>query len=454
MKPPPSLLARIVLRLSLATLAAIVCAYAVLWWQFQSITGALRETSLIESARAIARAVHIGADGTPVLDLPATMLTAYRESGGRDGFAVRDRTDGSVLFAAGAEAGPLPPIVADDEDGSLYQYNPDGPGPALFVGEALPFQAGDRKLAVQVIERSSDYEDLIKTILIDFFEDGGWMAGPFLLLLLLVSILTVHGTLRPLHRLSQRLEGFGPSTISQRLPLTDVPREILPLVKAVNDALERLEEGFRMERDFTTDAAHELRTPLAVLMAHVDTLSDRATAKALGTDIDAMAHLVDQLLRVARAEIMVVDADCQADLAGTARDVCAYLAPLAIRMGRSLEVEAPDQPIAIRGQGDAIFHAIRNLVDNALRHTPSGTTVTVTASSTPPRLSVRDHGPGVPPENRHLMFRRFWRANRRVSGAGLGLAIVQRTMQAHDGQVTYEDAPDGGAIFTLVFPEL
>ncbi len=453
MRPPPSLLGRIILRLSLATLAAIVCAYAVLWWQFQSITGSLREGSLIDTARIIASAVRTDETGRPALDLPAKMLASYANSEGRHGFSVRDRTDGSLLFAAGAETGPVPSLLPDDEDGVLYQYNPDGPGPTSYFGEAYPFKLAGRSLAVQVVQLSSDYQALIETILADFFEDGGWMAGPFLLLLLLVSILTVRGTLAPLTRLSQRLESVGPSTVNLRLPTDDVPREVLPLVRAVNNAFERLDEGFRMEREFTADAAHELRTPLAVLTAHVDTLEDRAVAKALRDDIDVMAHLVEQLLRVARAEVLLVDDDEKTDLAGVARDVCAYLAPMVIRMNRRLEVDAPETPVPVRGQEDAVFHAVRNLVDNALRHTPAGTTVTVTIAEHPPRLSVRDHGPGVPADQRDAVFRRFWRADRRVQGAGLGLSIVQRTMHAHGGTATYEEAPDGGAVFSIIFPE-
>lgn len=453
LKSPPSLMGRIVLRLSLATLAAIVCAYGWLWLVFQNTTGTLRDQSLIEAARTIALALAPTADGEVGLGLAPQVLAAYGESGHVHGFAVRDRDTGRTLYAAGAEAGPVPAHVDDDEDGSLYQYDPDGPGPQSYFGEAFPVRVGDRRLVVQVVRLGSDYQGLVETVVGDFFEDGGWLAAPFLLLLLGVSILTIRGAVAPLRALSRQAETIGPNATDIRLPCQGVPREILPLVQAVNNALERLEEGFRVQREFTADAAHELRTPLAVLTAHIDTLKDQQVAGSLRRDLAGMTHLVEQLLRVARVEALSVAPTDQADLGELARDVAAYLAPMAIRSGRTIEVDAPDAPVTVRGQPDALFHAVRNLVDNALRHTPVGTAVVLSVAAAPPTLAVRDHGPGIPAERRPDIFKRFWRSDRRTAGAGLGLAIVLRTMQAHGGSVAVEDAADGGARFRLVFPE-
>jgi signal transduction histidine kinase len=450
-KTPPSLMGRIVLRLSLATITAIICAYGWLWFEFQSTTGSLRDKSMIETARMIVEAVKPG-EGGLLLKLPTTLIAAYSNSNGAHGFAVKDRDSGTILFSAGANVGPIPGKVEDDEDGSLYQYDPDGPGPANYFGEALPFRVGERRLLVQVVRLGSNYQELIETVLADFFEDGGWLAAPFLMLLLLVSILTIRSTLKPLRELSQMAEGIGPFTTELRLPHAGVPREVLPLVGAVNNALDRLEEGFRRQRDFTADAAHELRTPLAVLAAHIDTLPDRATATALRRDLDGMTHLVEQLLRIARAETLVVKPSDHADLADLACDVAAYLAPMAIRSDRMVEVEAPDEPVVVHGQSDALFHAMRNLVDNALKHTPAGTTVTLTVEADPPTVLVRDQGQGIPVEQRSVIFQRFWRAERQTSGSGLGLAIVQRTMNAHGGSISVEDAEGGGAQFRMVFP--
>ncbi|MBR9970565.1 sensor histidine kinase [Magnetospirillum sulfuroxidans] len=453
LKSPPSLMGRIVLRLFLATLAAVIFAYGWLWVMFQTTTGNLRDQSLIETARTIIHAVKADPDGKVRVDLPDTLIASYAQSKGVHGFAVRDRLSGLTLFAVGADVGPLPAKIDEDEDGSLYQYDPDGPGPESYFGEAFPFQLGPNRLVVQVVRLGSDYQELIETVITDFFEDGGWLAGPFLLLLMGVSILTIRGTLAPLRSLSQQAETIGPNATDIRLPRQGVPREVLPLVSAVNNALERLEDGFRLQREFTADAAHELRTPLAVLTAHIDTLTDPAIAAPLRRDLESMTHLVEQLLRVARVEALVVTPSDRADLGEIACNVAAYLALVAIRSGRTIEVDAPDQPVLVHGQADALFHAVRNLVDNALRHTPIGTAVILTALADPPTLFVRDHGTGIAVERRADIFKRFWRSDRRTAGAGLGLAIVQRTLEAHGGAVLIEDAEGGGAQFRLVFPK-
>lgn len=452
-KPPqPSLLTRIVLRLTATTLIAIVLAYGGLWWEFKSTTGAVRDKSLIDAARTIAQSVEIDASGRLTVNLPAGHLRAYAESGDTHGFSVRDRDSGEILFAVGAATGPFPEKLDEDEDGSLYQYDPDGPGPLAFFGEAFPFTADHRQLVVQVVRLGSNYEALIETVLADAFDDGGWLAGPFLLVLLLVSIVTVRSTLAPLRDLSRQAEAINPQAADLRLPVDGVPCEILPLVLAVNSALDRLEEGFRVQRDFTADAAHELRTPLAVLTAHIDTLPDRQVAASLRRDVDTMSHLVEQLLRIAHAEALVIEPEDSADLCAIARDVAAYLAPMAIRDGRTLEVDAPENPVYVNGQTGALFHAVRNLADNALRYSARGDAVLLTVSADPPVLEVRDHGPGVPAALREKIFQRFWRSDRRTGGAGLGLAIVTRTMKTHGGDVTIHDAEGGGALFRMEFP--
>ncbi len=452
MSQPPSLLGRIVLRLSLTTLVAIVCAYAWLWKEFQTTTGNLRDKSLIETARTIAANTRLGQDGGIVVDLPSSMIAAYESSGGVHGFCVIDRDSKMIFLHAGAEVGPPPSLVDEDEDGSLYQYNLDGPGPSQYFGEAFPFRLGERRLLVQVVRSGSDYQVLIETVLADFFEDGGWLAGPFLLVLLLVSIVTIRSTLRPLRHLSRQAEAIGPRAADVRLPDKDVPREVMPLVCAVNNALERLELGFRRQREFTADAAHELRTPLAVLAAHIDTLPDKQTSVALRRDLDGMIHLVEQLLRIAKLEELVVPAGSSVDLTKLAGDVAAYMAPVAIGKGRMIALEAPEDPVVVHGQADALFHALRNVMENALRHTPLGTTVEISVAADPPSISVSDQGPGIPAAQRENVFKRFWRADRgSVSGTGLGLAIVRRTMDAHGGHIEIADARGGGAVVTLIF---
>jgi len=447
----PSLEGRIISRLTVTTLVAIILAYAFLWWDFQDTAGGLRARSMINAARQVAQGVTLDPQGNVRLTLPQAVLDGYRNSNGGHRFAVRDLSSNDILIEEGGAVGPVPGKLFEDEDGVLYQHDPDGPGPLTFFGEALPITVGSRSLVIQVERLGSNYEELMETMLADFIEDGGWATGPFLLILLGVSVMTIRRTLAPLRSLSQQAAAIGPTSTGLRLPRQDVPQEILPLVLAVNDALDRLDAGFRIQREFTADAAHELRTPLAILGASIDTLVPDDVACILRRDVDSMARLVEQLMRVAQMDNLVIADHEVVELNEVALRAAEWLAPLAIPAGRSLALNAADHPVMVRGNADAILNALRNLAENALRYTPRGQDVVLSVQADPPAISVRDFGSGVPENIRESIFWRFWRPERQEGGAGLGLAIVKRIMDVHGGQVTVTDAEGGGAVFTLLF---
>jgi signal transduction histidine kinase len=448
-RQPPAILWRIVVRLSLTTLIAIVMAYSWLWWKYHSVTEVMRDSHLIEQAASIRNQTLLLPDGRIVVDLPPVQLASYAESEGGLRFAVRDRASGAILVHAGEPVGPAPEM---GDGPRLYSRNPDGPGPVLMFGAALRLTTPMTELVIQVEESGSDFDAMTRSLIERFASEGGWLGAPFLFAMLLVSLVTIRNSLLPLKRLSRQASAIGPSNTSIRLPENEVPREILPLVHAINSALDRIETGFRIQRDFTADAAHELRTPLAVLRAHVETLPDPAARDALVRDVDSMTRLVSQLLAVARAEALTIAMDEQADLNAIAVDVGTFLAPMALGRQRLIEViEAPGKS-TVSANADAVFNALRNLVENALNHTPPGTTVTVRVNA-PSTLRVEDHGPGIPPELHDRIFQRFWRADRRESGSGLGLSIVREIMEAHGGRVEVSDNPGGGAVFSLVFPD-
>jgi signal transduction histidine kinase len=171
----------------------------------------------------------------------------------------------------------------------------------------------------------------------------------------------------------------------------------------------------------------------------------------LKADVARMNRLVEQLLNVARLDAIALDVSADVDLNQPARDVVASLAPWAVAQRRLIGFSAAEHPVMVRGNGYAIADAVRNLVENAVVHSPADAEVTV-AVHEDGRISVSDRGPGVPQEHRGHIFERFWRgAAQRTHGAGLGLPIVAEIMKAHGGKVTVDDAPDGGAVFNLAF---
>ena len=216
---------------------------------------------------------------------------------------------------------------------------------------------------------------LIDDIVADFYRNVGWITLPILLVLLVADIAIFRRALRPLRQASEIASHIGPTRTGLRLPTEEIPREVRPLVSAVNQALNRLEEGLRIQRDFTADAAHELRTPLAILRTRLDLLQDQKIGQALRQDVEGMAHIISQLLDIAELDAFVVDPSEKADLRAVTAEVAEFVAPLALAQGKDIALSGASEPVWVRGNPEMLARAIRNLAENAINHTAPATTV-------------------------------------------------------------------------------
>jgi signal transduction histidine kinase len=320
-----------------------------------------------------------------------------------------------------------------------------------MFGAAVETVVGKRTFFTQVEQQGAESEYLNEAVFEEFLTDGIWLQIPFLLMVLGVSVWMVNRAIVPLARVSQMAGSIGPASSNIRLPTTDIPREIVSLVRAMNSALDRLDHGLQVQREFNANAAHQLRTPLAVLLANIDTLSDTTIANRLRADVEHMSRIVSQLLLVARLETLAINLDEVMELNSATADIAASLAPLAIASSKSIELNQADHPIFVRGSNFALRAALENLIENAINHTRAGTSVRLRVTNRP-SIEVIDSGPGIPVEQRERIFERFWRADQSNSGAGLGLAIVERIMKVLHGSVSVADGPSGGALFALNFP--
>jgi len=245
--------------------------------------------------------------------------------------------------------------------------------------------------------------------------------------------------------LSSKFPVFGPDGIAAAIGAVNLD---ITERKRIEQALRESEEK---NREFASDAAHELRTPLAVFRASLDGLDAGEKTAVLRNEVDRMARLVEQLLALARLDSVTVTSDDKADIHAICVDVAAYLAPMAIKESRDIEVVGAEQPVIVRGNAAALEMAVRNLVENAIKYSSRGTTITIDVS-TDGAIRVLDIGLGIPTEFREKAFDRFTRLDRRGTGLGLGLAIVFRVVEGHGGTVDADENPAGGARFTIRVP--
>jgi signal transduction histidine kinase len=433
----PSLQSRLAWRLALVFAAVILATSLALFFHHRGVDTEIPADTLTRIVDHVVAGLSRGADGTARLDID--------EDDGSFDYAVV-AADGRTLLAS---ANPPASIAADGwPEGYLRRPGPSGDRIAAFTRADTAL--GHVEIRVELDSNPNrrglgplgrELRDEMLPILL-----------PTLLAALAIGALTLRGGLRPLQTLAREAAHITPAESERRLPVAGLPRELGPLVRAINAALDRLDQGFRAQRDFTADAAHQLRTPLAILAAHLDTLGDQAIAASLREDVARMSRLVEQLLLVAELEALTLKPDERADLSALAVEVAEAVAPLALARRRSIAVAGAEASVIVHGNHDALHQALRNLVENALNHTAEGTTVDIVVGTRPPRLTVSDHGPGVAATDRQMLFKRFWRADRgNGRGAGLGLAIVQRIVTAHGARVSVEDAAGGGATFIIEF---
>jgi two-component system, OmpR family, sensor histidine kinase QseC len=273
-------------------------------------------------------------------------------------------------------------------------------------------------------------------------------AGLSILLLAAVLLLTVRRLLRPLRETSAQALQIGPQQLSRRLDEQHLPTELKPLVQSFNQVLARLEQGFRSQQQFMENAAHELKTPLALLRGQIE-LGGAGQTQQLLDDVDHLARQVQQLLVLAEVSDRSTYQPESIHLLPLAREVIGFLAPLAAKRDVRLDLLFEDARTMVHGDRMALFVLLKNLLENALNFAPGGSAVTLSLRDR--GLSVRDQGPGIDPAHRPHVFERFWRnPERRHEGAGLGLAICHEIAVAHGWTLT-ANAHQPGAEFTLAF---
>lgn len=442
---PWSLTARLGWRLAAVMLVAIVLAAAAVAWRTISTIHDLDDSALQDQVRLVATQLPTSLDSSGQLNLAEGIVAPFKASdgdsifmifAGRQLVATSDATAAKRLLLFLPQ--PLRPEFLRLPKMSGHEHG--------MVG--LAADAGPWKIVV--LQGRAQTAVLLSSLVGNFLVASLWLLVPIGAATSLVGVLTLRRGLRPLRDVSAAAALVGPARPEARLPLAMLPIEVAPLVYAVNQALTRMEQALIVQRRFMADAAHSLRTPLAVLTARLDMLDEQPDNMPLRHDVDRMARLVGQLLRMARLEGAPLNVTHSVDLYAVAVEAISDLVPLALQRGVDIALLEGPSSIFAKGNHPALVLAVTNLIENALLYAPAGSAVEV-AVSRPANIIVTDQGPGVLLADRQRIFERFERGPSPSSGgAGLGLAIVAEIANAHGGSVHVTDGADGGAAFVLL----
>lgn len=443
----PSLALRLALAFSLSIIivaAAYLAVQMILGHRFANFVTA---ESLKGQTHDIADAIVVAYPGAR----PEVRLTGT-DAFGFDAFFANLKyrvleADGTVLASSdGSLDSLLPSVPMAMQDGFYTHAVIDG---VKFHVAAVRHRVADRQFLVQV-GRSDRFAELAQQAIAPAVNEAvGIIAVIAILVLSVLSFLGIRSVLHPIRRASDAARSVGQSNLAARLPVDGVPAEIRPLVVAVNEVLDRLEVAFDSQQRFFANAAHELKTPIALLRGQLEGADHAVSAQAL-RDVDAIARTVGQLLHIAEVSGGRHLQLKQVELVGLARQVAGFLYWRAERACVSIHILCDQRAVTITADEGELFVLLKNLVENAIDFSPAGGTVRIHLGAD--RMQVDDEGPGVPEEHRQKIFERFWRsAQGDRPGSGLGLAIVQEVAAAHGWDVGCRANAAGGASLEVVF---
>ncbi len=463
---PVSLSRVLAIRMTVVSACVSLLLMLVFLVHYLSNTAQLREATLTANTVAIANVLNKGAN-------PAA-LPLYRDYPQSYGFRVFDRRLLATRhILASANTRWLPAV----ERPAASKADPDGDGDVEGADlvesfeQSRPPQLKDDQVVSLLIHRGvlGGHKYWIQAYMIG---DPAW-AGlaivrrkldshvllPVLFIvpaLTLAMFLTTRRSLLPLRRISRDAVRIG-SAVARGQTLVPVSgqsmvREFADVAAAVNTMLAKLERSLQLQKQFTSDAAHELRTPLAVLLLEASRLPRDPARDRIKADLEELAGLVNELLRFAQAEDVMASELCDVDIVAITRKVCEEAVTRAIARGQLIELDCASSQAIVSGNAVLIEIAIRNLVENALKYSGPRTTVSVTVDRGP-KVIVEDQAPGIPAAQRKAVFERLWRADRKGNGAGVGLALVRRIAQLHNGNIYLDDHAAVGTRMILSFEQ-
>ncbi|WP_247750532.1 sensor histidine kinase [Rhizobium sp. 16-449-1b] len=409
------------------------------------------DRTLLSSARVIAEAVRVDEGGNVEADIPPAALEMFDTGYGDQVFYQIITAWGNLI--GGFPDLPLPTVERTGQDLAFRNSTVR----ALTLNHPVVGLPDNGAISVTVASTHNSQYALRRRLWLDDF------SKQFVLVLLAgaVTIVGLQRGLAPALRLRDAVRARGRERLDPLSPKM-VQTEFQPLVHALNDHMERVQNQMAAQRRFVSNAAHQLRTPLALMSTQAgvaaretDEASREEALQALRGSIRHVSRLASQLLTLSRAEPGSRRPRSETiDLAATARDIVAAHAEQALQRDIDLGLEVSD-PVPVEGDGTMLREMLVNLVDNAIRYTRPGGTVTVSVvrRGDVAVLDVEDNGPGIPAAEREQVFERFYRVlGTEGEGSGLGLAIVREVVDGAGGEVSLAEADGGGLVVSVRLP--
>lgn len=450
MRWPRSILARILLLHIIAIAIAALSMPIILHHLLEAQTSFVQRTFMQRQAELLAQYIERDESGQSGkewrLALPSSIDDLYSAGYGRYWYSILS-ADHRVLFSSD---GVDRPIFPPNSQGGVANVV-SGDESISVVGVSRRVSRHGSDFIIQVAEYPQHEDVIIDDIVTSFLTNVGWVVAPLLGLLLVVDVLIFRKMLRPLRQVSEQAANYSLDQSTVRLNAEGLPSEIVPLVRAVNDALGRIETSYNLHRDFSADAAHELRTPLAILRAKIELLDDAKARASLLSIVDAMTHVLTQLMHLAEVEVFVLESRETTDLHKVASDLIEMMAPLALDQRKEIELLGHEGAVMVLGNEILIGRALRNLLDNAIRFSPDDRAIELSVEADG-SVAVTDYGPGVNASDRERILQRFWRKDRSAHGhAGLGLSIVQKICKLHQAEFSMQHLSPQGVRMVLKF---
>jgi len=443
-----SLARRISIRIAIATLATSLVQLSVIMWALNVDYDHLALDHVRREANWILRGIKPG-PGRLTFELPQDM--GHYNEGNQDNYAFRvlDR-DGQVIASKRAaileRTSPWHP-ASREEIPSFWFRELDHTRPFYFAG-GQRFRIGDSDVLIEVAIQG-DPAGIHRWILIyETLEDVWLPIVPFTFLIPLAALFASRGALDFLTRAAQQAERVDPANPAQSIDFAEIPREAAPFAAAINRLLQRVSTLMQSYRIFMGCAAHELRTPLAAMLMELEKIDD-PRSRLLEKDVLGMSESVNRLLTLIRLQCVEPPDLVDVDVGAVVWDTIESLRMWARAHHHEIDLDL-QEPGTVRGDPVAMREAIRNLVENAVKHTPAGTPVRVTVRSGC-MITVEDGGPGLPAQGLDRLFEPFHRGSQCKEGVGLGLTIVRRAVDLHHGSIEVGQSPLGGAMFHVRF---